>query len=66
VILDHGSSNFTLYGNLAAIDVSRGRRVNQGETVGSVGASLAGPPALYFELRIDGQPVDPLQWLKRR
>ena len=25
-----------------------------------------GTPALYFELRIDGRPVDPLQWLKRR
>ena len=26
----------------------------------------AGPDGLYFELRVDGQPVDPLQWLKKR
>jgi septal ring factor EnvC (AmiA/AmiB activator) len=31
-----------------------------------VGSAPAGPPGLYFELRIDGRAVDPLQWLRRR
>ena len=66
VILDHGSVTFSLYGYLADIDVVSGERVVQGQRLGSVGTSLEGDPSLYFELRIDGKPVDPLQWLKRK
>jgi septal ring factor EnvC (AmiA/AmiB activator) len=66
VIVDHGSVAFSLYGYLADIDVVSGERVAQGQRLGSVGTSLEGEPALYFELRIDGKPVDPLQWLKRK
>jgi septal ring factor EnvC (AmiA/AmiB activator) len=66
VIIDHGSVAFSLYGYLADIDVVSGERVAQGQRLGSVGTSLEGEPSLYFELRIDGRPVDPLQWLKRK
>jgi septal ring factor EnvC (AmiA/AmiB activator) len=66
VIVDHGSQTFTLYGDLLEIAVKRGGRVERGQLVGSVGSAPAGPPGLYFELRIDGRAVDPLQWLKKR
>jgi len=66
VIIDHGSVTFSLYGYLADIDVVSGERVAQGQRLGSVGMSLEGEPSLYFELRIDGKPVDPLQWLRRK
>ena len=66
VIVQHDATSFTLYGNLSAMTVGRGDRVDDGQTLGSVGASATGPPGLYFELRIDGQPVDPVQWLKKR
>jgi septal ring factor EnvC (AmiA/AmiB activator) len=66
VIIDHGAVTFSLYGDLADIDVVSGERVAQGQRLGSVGTSLEGEPSLYFELRIDGKPVDPLQWLKRK
>jgi septal ring factor EnvC (AmiA/AmiB activator) len=66
VILDHGSQSFSLYGDLLDIGVKKGARVDKGQPLGSVGATSAGVPGLYFELRVDGQPVDPLQWLKRR
>jgi septal ring factor EnvC (AmiA/AmiB activator) len=66
VIIDHGSVSFSLYGYLADIDVVSGERVAQGQRLGSVGTSLEGEPSLYFELRIDGKPVDPLQWLRRK
>jgi septal ring factor EnvC (AmiA/AmiB activator) len=66
VIVDHGAVAFSLYGYLADIDVTMGTRVSSGEAVGSVGTALDGTAALYFELRIDGKPVDPLQWLKRK
>jgi septal ring factor EnvC (AmiA/AmiB activator) len=65
VILDHGSLAFSLYGHLAAVDVAVGAHVSRGQPVGTVGALIDGTPALYFELRIDAKPVDPLQWLRK-
>ena len=66
VIVDHGAQVFTLYGHLLDIPVARGARVSQGDLVGSSGFALLGVPGLYFELRVDGRPVDPLQWLRKR
>ena len=65
LIVDHGDKAYSLYGHLAGVTVKRGDRVEPGTTVGLTGRDLAGNPALYFELRVDGTPVDPLQWLKR-
>jgi murein hydrolase activator len=66
VIVDHGGQAYSLYGNLLDISVQKGATIDAGQAVGTVGASLTGPAGLYFELRVDGQPVDPLQWLKKR
>lgn len=66
VIVDHGSRSFSLYGDLLDMSVSKGGRVERGQPVGTVGSSPAGSPRLYFELRVDGESVDPLQWLKKR
>jgi septal ring factor EnvC (AmiA/AmiB activator) len=65
VIVDHGAQSFSLYGNLLEMSVAKGARVERGDAVGTVGPSPAGPPELHFELRIDGQSVDPLQWLRK-
>ena len=65
VIVDHGGQAYSLYGYLSAIDVERGAAVTAGQTVGRVGQSPSGGETLYFELRIDGQSVDPLEWLSR-
>ena len=65
VIVDHGGSAFTLYGHLSQATVAGGTIVKAGDTVGRVGLAPAGEAALYFEVRIDGRPVDPLQWLAR-
>ena len=64
VIVDHGTNNYSLYGYLGEMRVQRGDTVTAGAELGRVGLSPAGPPALYFELRIDGRSVDPLQWLE--
>jgi septal ring factor EnvC (AmiA/AmiB activator) len=66
VIVDHGAQSFSLYGDLLEMSVRKGARIERGQAVGTVGPAPAGPPELYFELRIDGQSVDPLQWLKKR
>jgi septal ring factor EnvC (AmiA/AmiB activator) len=64
VIVDHGGSAFTLYGHLLDAAVSAGTNVSRGAVLGRVGLSPSGGAALYFEVRIDGRPVDPLQWLR--
>lgn len=66
VILDHGSDQFSLYGYLSSTNVARGDRIDHGAELGRVGSAPAGPPALYFEIRIDGRSVDPVQWLRPR
>ena len=65
VIVDHGQSSFTLYGHLQEATVAVGSPVSRGSVVGRVRGSAAGSPGLYFEVRIDGRPVDPLEWLRR-
>ena len=65
VIVDHGQSAFTLYGHLSEAVVTAGTNVSRGTAVGVVGQSPSGGAALYFEVRIDGRPVDPLQWLRK-
>ena len=66
VILDHGANHYTLYGYLSSTSVERGQRVEAGQELGRVGFAPAGAAALYFEVRVDGRSVDPVQWLKRR
>jgi septal ring factor EnvC (AmiA/AmiB activator) len=67
VILNHGANTFSLYGYLDEALVKRGDTVQAGAEVGRVGRSLTGgPPAVYFELRVDGRLVDPVEWLKPR
>jgi septal ring factor EnvC (AmiA/AmiB activator) len=66
VIVDHGQQAFTLYGYLSSVLVAPGASIAQNTVVGQVGEAPTGGPSLYFELRIDGRPVDPLQWLEGR
>ena len=66
VIVDHGSNHFTLYGYLEGVKVTAGQAVDANTEVGTVGMAPGGPAALYFEIRIDGRAVDPVQWLKPR
>jgi septal ring factor EnvC (AmiA/AmiB activator) len=64
VIVEHGNRAFSVYGYLDELPVPRGGRVEAGAVIGTVGLDPAGQAALYFELRVDGEPVDPLQWLE--
>ena len=66
VIVDHGAQTFSLYGQLGAPQVERGTKVERGYAVGTAGRILAGIPGMYFEMRVDGKPVDPLEWLKQK
>ena len=65
VIVEHAGGDYSLYGYLKDIDVERGQNVEPSGAVGSVGVDPAGNPSLYFELRVDGAAVDPVQWLEK-
>ena len=67
IIVDHGSEYYTLYAHVADMKVAEGDDVKQGQVIGTVGdtGSLQGP-RLYFEVRYQGKPQDPAQWLRPR
>ena len=66
VILDHGYGFTTLYGHLATIRVKSGETVPAGAVIGTVGRSgKATTHHLHFELRVDGEAVDPVPYLNR-
>ena len=66
IIVDHGNEYYTLYAHIAEIEAKEGDDVRQGQRIGTVGdtGSLAGP-RLYFEVRYQGKPQDPEQWLRQ-
>jgi len=66
IIVDHGNEYYTLYAHIAEIEAKEGEDVRQGQRIGTVGdtGSLAGP-RLYFEVRYQGKPQDPEQWLRQ-
>lgn len=67
LIVDHGNGYMSLYAHNESLLRGVGTRVRRGEAVAKVGNSGGmGTPALYFELRRNGQPVDPASWLQRR
>ena len=65
VILKHSGQYQTLYGHLLRSLVGRGQRLQQGEKLGEVGTTgYSTGPHLHFSIFHNGQPVDPLRFLK--
>jgi septal ring factor EnvC (AmiA/AmiB activator) len=63
MIVDHGDSYLSIYGNNDSLLKQVGQAVKGGETVATVGNSGGNPESgLYFELRHKGQPIDPMKW----
>ncbi|MGB7440816.1 MAG: peptidoglycan DD-metalloendopeptidase family protein [Coleofasciculaceae cyanobacterium] len=64
VIVDHGGGLATLYGHTSKLYVSEGQTVQQGEAIAAVGSTgLSTGPHLHFEVRKEGEPVDPMMYL---
>ncbi|GAB4508624.1 MAG: peptidoglycan DD-metalloendopeptidase family protein [Sulfuricaulis sp.] len=67
LILDHGDGYMTLYGHNQSLHKGVGEWVEAGETVASLGnTGDMTQPGLYFEIRQNGEPRDPLIWCKTR
>lgn len=66
LILDHGGGYMSLYGNNESLLKQVGERAQSGETVASVGSTGGAlESGVYFELRLEGKPFDPMKWVAR-
>lgn len=64
VIIDHGNGLTTLYGHCSELYVTVGQGVQRGQTVAAIGSTgLSTGPHLHFEVRQQGEPVEPLAYL---
>lgn len=67
VIVDHGGGYLSLYGHNQALLKESGDRVEPGEAVAQVGDTGGqARPGVYFEIRLNGEPVNPHPWIARR
>ena len=66
LIIEHGEGYHSLVAGMARIDAVIGQWVLAGEPVGVMGPPGSRKPALYVELRREGQPINPLPWLAAR
>ena len=65
LIIDHGENFLTIYGYNQSLLKEVGERVRTGEVVAHIGATGGQvEPGLYFEIRHQGQPVNPQLWLQ--
>lgn len=64
VVVDHGGGLTTRYGHLSHIDVVEGQVLSRAEFLGRVGSTgRSTGPHLHYEVRINDEPVNPLQYL---
>jgi len=64
LILDHGDGYMSLYGNNESLLKQVGEEAKAGDTIAAAGNSGGNPDSgLYFELRFQGKPFDPIPWV---
>ncbi|RXZ68690.1 peptidase M23 [Fusobacterium necrophorum] len=60
IMIDYGYNTIGVYGNLISLKASVNQKVSKGQVIGILGVSSNGEPHLYYELRFNLKPVDPM------
>lgn len=66
IIIKHNETYLSAYAHNQVMQVKEGDRVNAGQKISTMGRDGKGQPLLHFEIRREGKPVDPLQYLPAR
>ena len=66
IIVKHNETFLSAYGHNSRLAVREGDRVKAGEAIAQMGEGPGKEPVLHFEVRRNGKPVDPMNYLPRR
>ncbi len=66
IIVKHNETFLSAYGHNSRLAVQEGDRVKAGEAIAQMGEGPGKQPVLHFEVRRNGKPVDPMNYLPRR
>ena len=66
VIIKHNETYLSAYGHTESVAIREGEAVKAGQRIATMGAGPRGSPMLYFEIRVNGEPNNPLVLLPQR
>ncbi|MGR9116791.1 MAG: peptidoglycan DD-metalloendopeptidase family protein [Gammaproteobacteria bacterium] len=66
LIIKHNEMYLSAYANNSKLLVNEGQVVNKSQVIAQVGKLGSGPPALHFEIRKNGKPVNPVNYLPKK
>lgn len=66
VIIKHNDTYLSAYGHTQSVSIREGDAVAAGQRIATMGAGPQGAAMLYFEIRVNGAPGNPLTYLPRR
>jgi lipoprotein NlpD len=66
VIIKHNETYLSAYGHTQSVSIREGDAVAAGQRIATMGSGPKGEPMLYFEIRVKGQPNNPLTFLPKR
>jgi len=66
IIVKHNDTFLSAYGHNRTILVREGVLVKAGQKIAEMGEGPGKKPLLHFEIRLDGEPVDPIRYLPKR
>jgi lipoprotein NlpD len=66
IIVKHSETYLSAYGHLQSVLTKEGDAVSAGQRIATMGTGPQGSPMLYFEIRINGSPGNPLTLLPQR
>jgi lipoprotein NlpD len=66
IIIKHNDRMLSAYAHNRVRNVAEGERVAAGQQIGTLGRNERDEPVLHFEIRRDGQPVNPISYLPQR